>query len=247
MRDGSLLPGAERPTVRRTLGSRQGGGPSAAKLVTGGGECIDPRIARQGTSLPENPRDCPHVYQRVPALSPTAITRLVPPRICDGFLGRSLRDPDVAARPSLVAVASLSIGLGVGATTTMYSVVNRVAHYDLGFTDVNRLAVLSSTDTARGINEQPPTFEIAQALVDRGTSFESFGLFQGGGAPVTLTGPSGASRVERDAGRRHAGGVGAGASRHPDRPAAGAAIALRPARSSARESRASSCAHPFPA
>ena len=35
-------------------------------------------------------------------------------------------------RPSLVAVASLSIGLGVGATTTMYSVVNRVAHYDLG-------------------------------------------------------------------------------------------------------------------
>ena len=52
-------------------------------------------------------------------------------------------------------------------------------------------------DTARGINEQPPTLEIAQALVDRGTSFESFGLFQGGGAPVTLTGPSGASRVEQ--------------------------------------------------
>jgi putative ABC transport system permease protein len=100
-------------------------------------------------------------------------------------------------RPSLVAVASLSIGLGVGATTTMYSVVNRVAHYDLGFTDVNRLVVLSSTDTARGINEQPPTYEIAQALVDRGTSFESFGLFQGSGAPVTLTGPSGASRVEQ--------------------------------------------------
>jgi len=100
-------------------------------------------------------------------------------------------------RPSIVAVASLSIGLGVGATTTMYSVVNRVAHYDLGFTDVNRLAVLSSTDPARGINEQPPTFEIVQALVDRGTSFESFGLFQGGGAPVTLTGPSGASRVEQ--------------------------------------------------
>ena len=100
-------------------------------------------------------------------------------------------------RPSFVAVASLSIGLGVAATTTMYSLVNRVAHYELGFADVNRLAVLWSTDTARGINEQPPTFEIVQALTDRGTAFESFGLFQGNGAPVTLTGPSEASRVEQ--------------------------------------------------
>ncbi len=100
-------------------------------------------------------------------------------------------------RPSFVAVAGLSLGLGVAATTTMYSVVNRVAHYDLGFPDVNRLAVLWSTDTARGINEQPPTFEIVKALTDRGGAFESFGLFQGGGAPVTLTGPSGASRVEQ--------------------------------------------------
>jgi putative ABC transport system permease protein len=100
-------------------------------------------------------------------------------------------------RPSFLAVASLSLGLGVGATTTMYSVVNRVANYELGFADADRLTVLWSTDTARGINEQPPTFEIARALMDRGGSFESFGFFQGGGAPVTLTGPSGASRVEQ--------------------------------------------------
>src|SRR5262245_12248818 len=100
-------------------------------------------------------------------------------------------------RPSFIAVASVSLGLGVGATTTMYSIVNKVAHYELGFADVDRLAVLWSTDRARGINQQPPTFEIARALLDRGTSFESFGFFQGGGAPVTLTGSSGASRVEQ--------------------------------------------------
>jgi hypothetical protein len=30
---------------------------------------------------------------------------------------------------------------------------------------------------------------VARALMDRGGSFESFGFFQGGGAPVTLDGP----------------------------------------------------------
>ena len=37
--------------------------------------------------------------------------------------------------PTMIAVAGLSLGLGIGATTTMYSVVNRVAHYDLSFAD----------------------------------------------------------------------------------------------------------------
>ena len=43
--------------------------------------------------------------------------------------------------PTLVVVAGLSLGLGVGATTTMYSVVNKVAHYELGFKDVDRLVL----------------------------------------------------------------------------------------------------------
>ena len=54
--------------------------------------------------------------------------------------------------PTLVIVAGLSLGLGVGATTTMYSVVNSVANYDLGFTDADRLAVLWSTDPDHGGN-----------------------------------------------------------------------------------------------
>lgn len=57
--------------------------------------------------------------------------------------------------PALVAVASLSLGLGVGATTTLYSVVNRVAHYKLGFADPDRLVVVWSTDQAHWINQQP--------------------------------------------------------------------------------------------
>ncbi len=99
--------------------------------------------------------------------------------------------------PTLVAVAGLSLGLGVGATTTMYSVVNRVAHYDLGFAQADRLAVLWSTDLVHGITEQPPNWEIAQALLKDGHSFEAFGFFQGGGAPVTLSGTSDTSRVSQ--------------------------------------------------
>jgi putative ABC transport system permease protein len=97
----------------------------------------------------------------------------------------------------MIAVAGLSLGLGVGATTTMYSVVNRVAHYELGFADVDRLAVLWSTDASRGINQQPPNWEIIQAVLEHGHSFEGFGFFQGNGAPVTLSGTSETSRVSQ--------------------------------------------------
>jgi putative ABC transport system permease protein len=97
--------------------------------------------------------------------------------------------------PSLVAVAGLSLGLGVGATTTMYSVVNSVAHYELGFADADRLAVLSSTDAERGTFDQPPDWEIVRAVLEHGHSFEAFGFFQGGGAPVTLAAATDTSRV----------------------------------------------------
>jgi putative ABC transport system permease protein len=100
-------------------------------------------------------------------------------------------------RPSMVAVAGLSLGLGVGATTTMYSVVNRVAHYELGFSDVDRLAVLWSTNAEKGIQQQPPNWEIVHALLEHGHSFEAFGFFQGFGAPVTLSGIAETSRVNQ--------------------------------------------------
>jgi putative ABC transport system permease protein len=99
--------------------------------------------------------------------------------------------------PTLVIVAGLSLGLGVGATTTMYSLVNRVAFYELGFENVDRLVVLTNTNTANPDNEQPPTYEIVKALQDRNGSFEAFGLFQPFGAPVTLAGTEETERVEQ--------------------------------------------------
>jgi hypothetical protein len=87
----------------------------------------------------------------------------------------------------MVIVAGLSLGLGVGATTTMYGVVNRVANYQLGFADSDRLAVLWTGNAERGIRQQPPSWETVHAVLEHGHAFESFGFFQGGGAPVTLS------------------------------------------------------------
>jgi len=90
--------------------------------------------------------------------------------------------------PTLLIVAGLSLGLGVAATTTMYSVVNNVSHYQLHFADVDRLAVLWRTNPERGPGNQPTDWETVQAILEHGQSFEAFGFFQGGGAPVTLSG-----------------------------------------------------------
>jgi hypothetical protein len=51
-----------------------------------------------------------------------------------------------ARHVTLIVVASLSLGLGVGATTTMYTLLSGVAHYDLGFARQDRLVVLWNTD-----------------------------------------------------------------------------------------------------
>src|SRR5262245_56811349 len=99
--------------------------------------------------------------------------------------------------PTLVLVAGLSLGLGVGATTTMYSVLNKVAHYELGFKDVDRLVLVWNTEPEKGINHEPPTYEIVQELLKSGRSFESFGLAQFGGAPVTLSGTEETGRVQQ--------------------------------------------------
>lgn len=99
--------------------------------------------------------------------------------------------------PAMIAVAGLSLGLGVGATTTMYSVVNRVAHYDLGFADEGRLVVAWRANPERGVRQQSLDYVIQRALLEHGRSFESVGFFQGGGMPVTLTGTAETRRVSQ--------------------------------------------------
>ena len=99
--------------------------------------------------------------------------------------------------PTLVIVATLSLGLGVGATTTMYSLLSGVAHYEFGFADEDRVVVLANTNVEDGAALQPPTYYVVQALLESGQSFEALGLHQPAGIPVTLSGAGETLRVSR--------------------------------------------------
>jgi hypothetical protein len=88
-----------------------------------------------------------------------------------------------ARHVTLIVVASLSLGLGVGATTTIYTLLSGVAHYDLGFAREDRLVVLWNTDVEQLSGQRPPTYDVVLALLRSGRSFEAFGLHQPHGIP----------------------------------------------------------------
>ena len=100
-----------------------------------------------------------------------------------------------ARQPTLILVASLSLGLGVGATTTMYSLLSRVAHYELGFANEDRLVVLWNTNVEQLAGQRPPTYDVVQELLQSGRSFEAFGLHHPYGVPVTVSGAGETLRV----------------------------------------------------
>ena len=98
--------------------------------------------------------------------------------------------------PTLVAVAGLSLGLGVGATTTMYSVVNRVAHYELGFDDVDRLAiVVEHRPRARHPRAAAELRDRRRRCSSTDSRSRPSASFRAGGTPVTLSGTDETRRV----------------------------------------------------
>jgi predicted permease len=88
-----------------------------------------------------------------------------------------------AQRPLFTALAVLTIGLGVGATTTIFSVVDAVLLRPQPYPDADRLLVLWEANQERGyefMNVAPPNFADWQA---RARSFETIGVWR----PLTFT------------------------------------------------------------
>lgn len=98
---------------------------------------------------------------------------------------------NLRARPSFAATAVLTLAIGIGATTTIFGVVDAVILRPLPLKDPDRLAVLWETNPRLPVPVMvvsPPNLADWRA---RSRSFESFGAFQL--CSLTLRLPSGAA------------------------------------------------------
>jgi predicted permease len=100
--------------------------------------------------------------------------------------------------PTLSFVAILTLGLGIGLSTTVFCVVNGGLFKGLPFPNADRIVALVSTSVAQGQPQMPvPVHDLAVHLA-RQTSFEAVGAFEA--VPFNLSMEEG--RPERFAGGR---------------------------------------------
>ena len=96
---------------------------------------------------------------------------------------RSLR-----RQPSFALTAILTLALGIGATTAIFSVVNAVILRPLPFEDADRLVAIQNQSARTGTRSQnvsAPDFHDWKA---QSTSFEAMGYYSGGEWSVTVNG-----------------------------------------------------------
>ncbi len=93
----------------------------------------------------------------------------------------------LAKSPGFTAVAVLSLGLGIGGSTTIFSVISTFRYRPLPFRDPERLMVIREANPEKGISTRNPTFATVKAIREQARSFEQVGLFSGP-RPVTLSG-----------------------------------------------------------
>ena len=83
------------------------------------------------------------------------------------------------------AIAIVSLAIGIGANTTVFSVYNVVRFRRLPFRDPDRLVAIWETSPERGVRQRTPAFATLQAIREQNRSFELLGML-GGAQPVTL-------------------------------------------------------------
>ena len=88
------------------------------------------------------------------------------------------------ARPAFTTVATLTLALGIGATTAMFTLVNGILLRPLPYPNADRLVRLIQSYPEKGLD----TWGISQVNIalyrDRGTDFEAFSAFRGGSITI---------------------------------------------------------------
>ena len=104
---------------------------------------------------------------------------------------RGMRD-----RPGFAAAVVLTLGLGIGATTAIFSVVNAVLLRPLPYTDPERLVMIWSTNAADGETEGRVSYPDFRDWRERSESFQDLGAFMAfANGNVNLTGGTDPERV----------------------------------------------------
>src|SRR5215210_204277 len=98
--------------------------------------------------------------------------------------------------PTLSVVAILTLGLGIGLSTTVFCVVNGGLFKGLPFPDADRVVAVMATRPAQNQPRQPIAIQDLPVWQARQTSFEKFGAY--GFSPISLSAEEG--RPERFSG-----------------------------------------------
>ena len=109
-----------------------------------------------------------------------------------GYMNGVANDLRYAARmlrrsPSFTAIAILTLALGIGANTAMFSVVNAVILRPLPYQDPDRLAMLWTNDPKRDIREEGTSYPTFLDWRSQSRAFADMAICSRGN-PVTLTG-----------------------------------------------------------
>jgi putative ABC transport system permease protein len=81
------------------------------------------------------------------------------------------------AYPTLSLVAVLTLGVGIGLSTTVFSVVNGALFKGLPFPDADRIVAIAATRTAQNQRRQPLSVQDLAVVEERQTSFEQIGAY----------------------------------------------------------------------
>ncbi|MGA9998171.1 MAG: ABC transporter permease, partial [Pyrinomonadaceae bacterium] len=96
--------------------------------------------------------------------------------------------------PGVTFVAILAIALGVGANTTIFSVINSVLLRPLPFAESEKLVKVLGTDAKRGRNDLPTSFPNFTDWREQTQAFESMTAYSE--ASATLAGSDGPEQIK---------------------------------------------------